>query len=396
VLPHDVTEREELLRREEELRAQLAARDRMASVGALAAAVAHEVNNPLTWVLANVAWLEERAGTAPGARDPAAEGEAVREIGAGLRRIHALVRDLRSLSLGDEADRGPSEVAAAVRSAVSIAAGEIRSRAALALDLPVALPAAAVGEARLGQVLLNLLTNAAQAIPPGDPGRNVIRVGARASSGKIVIDVADSGAGIRPEVLPRIFEPFFTTKAHGEGTGLGLWIVRRILDPLGGTIEALPHAPRGTIMRITLPAAARAAAAEAVAPAEEPTPRRAGRPRLLVVDDEPLVGRAVKRLLRDAADVEVESDGRAALGRIARGERFDLVLCDVMMPELPAPDLHAALARLDRRAADALVFMTGGAYAPREQAFLASVPNRCLEKPLDLRELRALLAGRAG
>jgi PAS domain S-box-containing protein len=403
VLPHDVTEREELLRREGELRAQLAAQDRMATLGTLAAAVAHEVNNPLTWVLANVAWLEARAAAARGGDQ--AEQDAVREIGTGLRRIHALVRDLRSLSLGDEADVGPCDVARAVRGAVSIAAGEIRLRAALTLDLPEGLPPAAAGEARLGQVILNLLTNAAQAIAAGDVARNLIRIAARQEGGRLVIEVADSGSGIAPETLPRIFDPFFTTKRAGEGTGLGLWIVRRILGPIGGTVEALPRAPRGTIMRVTVPVASAAARApeaaepaRAAAPPPNPdlrVPAAAARPRLLVVDDEPLVGRAVQRLLRDSAEIEVESSGRAAVARLAAGERFDVLLCDVMMPELPGPELHAEIARIDPGAAEAMVFMTGGAYTPREQAFLASVPNRCLEKPLDLAALRALLRGRA-
>jgi len=419
ILPHDVSDREAALRREEELLAQLAAQDRMASIGALAAAVAHEVNTPLTYVLANVAYLEARLGEAPARGLPAAPeqaADAVGEVASGLRRIQALMRDLRTLSLGEEADRGPCDAANAVRSAAAIAAGEIRARAALALDLPDGLPPAAASEARLGQVMLNLLTNAAHSIPHGAASDNVIRVSARAEGGRIALEVADTGTGIAPDVLPRIFEPFFTTKRAGEGTGLGLWIVRRVLGPLGGEVVALPHAPRGTVMRVTLPAAAPAAAhapspeaALPTAPAHAPSPEAApptarapapsppssaSRPRLLVVDDEPLVGRAIQRLLRDVADAEVEPSGRAALARFARGERFDLVLCDVMMPELPAPELHARLSAIDPAAAAGLVFMTGGAFTPREQAFLASVPNRCLEKPLDLAELRALLRAR--
>ena len=151
-------------------------------------------------------------------------------------------------------------------------------------------------------------------------------------------------------------------------------------------------------MRVTLPAAVSApapAAAPAGRAARRPAAAPARRPRVLLVDDEPLVGRAVQRLLADTAEVQVECSGRAAVARLAAGERFDVVRGDVMMPELAAPDLHAAVARIDPAAAAAIVFMTGGAFTPREQAFLAAVPNRCLEKPLDVRALRALLAARS-
>ncbi len=390
VLALDVSGRVEAERKLEELRAQMALSDRMASIGTLAAGVGHEINNPLTFVLANLAFVQDRL---PGLRgdDAAAVSEAVADAVDGARRVRAIAKDLTAFSRADDV-AGPVDLARVVQSALALAANELKHRAHTVVDVRGAPPALG-NEARLGQVLLNLIVNAAQAIPEGDAAGNEVRVTAHGDGARVVLDVSDTGSGVPVDIRPRLFDPFFTTKGVGEGTGLGLWVCRRIISELGGTIELLSTAGRGATFRVTLPAANRPPVASPEPSRSPPDAARSAtrRPRVLVVDDEPLVGRALRRALREDADLEVEESSRAALARFARGERFDLVLCDVMMPELPGADLHAALERLDPALARSVVFMTGGAFSTREQEFLAAVPNVCLEKPLDFTRLRALL-----
>jgi PAS domain S-box-containing protein len=396
VLVHDVTERAESERKLEELRAQLAVSDRMASIGTLASGVAHEINNPLTWILANLTFASERL---PEFRPPTEEtSRAVRdalvEAAAGARRVKTIVRDLKTFSRGEEDPLGPVELGPVVASALNVAANELAHRARVIVDVGSAPPVLA-NAARLGQVLLNLIVNAAHAMPAGDATHQEIRVTAAREGDQVALVVSDTGTGIDPAIAARIFEPFFTTKPVGQGTGLGLWVCRRVLASLGGTIELLPSREPGSSFRVLLPIAdaprPAPTAPGTVAPA--PSARRA---RILVVDDEPMIGRALVRALGAVADVHVEGSGTGAVDRIASGERFDLILADVMMPELAGPDLHAALERIDPALARAVVFMTGGAFAQREQDFLSGVPNLVLEKPVDIERLRDIVvaAGR--
>ena len=224
----------------------------------------------------------------------------------------------------------------------------------------------------------------------GDAARHEIRITAAREGDRVALVVSDTGPGIDPAIADRIFEPFFTTKPVGQGTGLGLWVCRRVLATLGGSIELLPPTGRGAAFRVLLPVAPEGLPMRVEASAA-PGARSSRRPRVLVVDDEPMVGRALLRALGSVADVQVDGSAREAVERISRGERYDLILADVMMPELPGAEFHAALERLDPALATGVVFMTGGAFAPREQEFLARVPNLVLEKPVDVERLRDLV-----
>jgi PAS domain S-box-containing protein len=393
ILVHDVTERREAEARLEELRAQLAISDRMAAIGTLAAGVAHEINNPLTWILANVNYAAEQLERfgAPSAAEARAVREALDEAVDGTARVRAIVRDLKTFSRSEEEGVGPVELVRVAAAALNLAANEVKHRARVVVEVAGAPPVLG-NEARLGQVLLNLIVNAAHAIPDGRASEQEIRITARREGDRVELRVSDTGPGVDPSIASRIFDPFFTTKPVGQGTGLGLWVCRRLVEGLGGSIDVVPGTGSGATFRILLPVA------EAGPPAPAPTrpelPPAARRASVLVVDDEPLVGRALARSLAAVARVEVETSGRAALARLGRGERFDLVLSDVMMPDLAGAELHAALARLDPALAEAVVFMTGGAFSQAEQEFLGRIPNTCLEKPLHFGRLRELIRGR--
>jgi signal transduction histidine kinase len=234
--------------------------NRLASIGTLAAGVAHEMRNPLGYVSSNLTFVDERLreAAASGAIPPgvAAElGQAICDAREGADRVIEIVKGLRGFAgPASGGARGPVDVRAEILAASTMARAQVRARARFVLELPEALPPVVAGAHEVGQVVLNLLVNAAQAVAPGHPADNEVRIAARSDGPRLVIDVSDTGAGIPADVLPRVFDPFFTTKADGEGTGLGLSICHGIVAAAGGTIEVESRPGRGTRFRVTLPA----------------------------------------------------------------------------------------------------------------------------------------------
>jgi CheY-like chemotaxis protein len=244
-------------------------------------------------------------------------------------------------------------------------------------------------EGRLGQVFLNLLVNAAQAIPEGGVDQHEIRVVTRPHPEGVMIEVRDTGSGIAPDVLKRLFEPFFTTKPMGVGTGLGLPICQDIVTSFNGRIEVESKVGKGSTFRVILRAAIADYAFELPrAPQVREASRRG---RILVVDDEPMIAVAIRRTLQREHEVVTLTSAREAHARLTGGERFDVIVCDVMMPEMSGMDLHEELVRHSPELAARMVFMTGGAFTPNARAFLNQVANRRLEKPFTSKELRALV-----
>jgi len=374
------------------LLARVAHADRLTSVGTLAAGVAHGINNPLTYVIANLSYaVDELDGRlATGGDDGLAELRLVLDQAReGAERIRDLVRDLVTFSGHEVTERMPVDLHAVLESALQLGSNEIRHRAHVERDFePV--PQVAGNPADLAHAFLNLLLNAAEAIPEGDAEHATIRVAtATDDAGRAVIELRDSGCGIPEERLERVFEPFFTTKPVGTGTGLGLPIARGIVTALGGEIVLQSTVGHGTSVRVLLPPAALGDAAQVErAPVSA---ARSGRPRLLVVDDEPAVRSLLCRMLRKEFEIEEASGGREALERLAAGERFDAILCDLLMPRMTGMDLFERLATTDREHARRMVFLTGGAFTPRARVFLETVPNPRLEKPMRREDLRAVL-----
>src|SRR5262249_25652223 len=243
---------------------------------------------------------------------------------------------------------------------------------------------------QLGQVFLNLLLNAAHAIEAEDPLKNSIRVVTRtAPTGDILIEISDTGRGMSPEVRQRIFDPFFTTKPLGVGTGPGLSICHGIVRSLNGTITVESDVGRGTTFRILLPPSAE----HISTPKPAPIPLPDLRGRILVVDDEPRLGEAVRDMIGVEHDTSVVTTGSEALRMLLREPdgRFDIILCDLHMPETSGMDVYEKLAVARPTLADRMVFMTGGAFTERSREFVSRVKNPCIDKPIDLRQLRQLV-----
>jgi UPF0271 protein len=252
-------------------------------------------------------------------------------------------------------------------------------------------------DARLEQVVLNLLLNAAQAMSEKHAEQNEFRVSVRSDGeGRAVLEVSDNGEGISPEVLPRIFDPFFTTKPNGVGTGLGLSICHGIVATLGGQVTVHSEPGEGTTFRVALPTNDAPETPGPSRTSDVPTAPSARRARVLVVDDEVPIANTLQELLATEHDVVAVTSGREALDAVRTNPPFDFVLCDLMMPGMSGIDLYDRLREarpgLERR----IVFMTGGAFTARAAEFLASVDNRRIEKPFSLKLVERIAEEMAG
>jgi PAS domain S-box-containing protein len=369
---------------------QLMISDRMASIGMMAAGVGHEINNPLSAVIANLEMAAAEVASLAGRIDGARLADLADEIGdayEAAQRVRGIALDLKVFSSSQADHQQAVNVERVLDSAVRMGWNQVRHRARLVRQYG-SVPLALGAEARLGQVFLNLIVNAAQAIPDGDAEHNEIRLRTSvAADGRIVIDVEDTGTGIPPQVMSQLFTPFVTTKAVGIGTGLGLSICQRLVNAMGGTIWAESTPGNGTVFHVALTAAEAAAPAAAVAPPAS-LPSAGPAARILIVDDEEMLGTILRRILK-AHDVTVLTNARDALDRIDGGARYDAILCDVMMPIMSGIEFHHALAERHPDQERALMFLTGGAFNTETAAFLESVANPRVDKPFDAAKLRA-------
>jgi signal transduction histidine kinase len=390
---------------------QLVISERMASAGMLAAGVAHEINTPLAVVMTNLEFVTDLLGQltpevralmvqrrehdADPARAPTLEGRLqdldgpLNDAREAVQRIRGIVRDVKLFARPQEEERGALDVRNVVESSIRMASTEIRHRARVTKEYG-AVPLVDSNEARLGQILLNLLVNAAHAIPEGQADRNEIRIVTRtAPDGRAVIEVRDTGTGIPKAILPRIFDPFFTTKPVGVGTGLGLSLCHRMVSDLGGDIAVESEVGKGTVFRVTLLPALSARRTLAPALASGHVARRS---RVLVLDDEVAFGRALERSLGRYHEVVMMTSSTEALARMVGGDRYDAILSDLMMPQMTGMDLYEELCRIAPDQAKKMIFLTGGVFTERAREFLDGLSNPCIEKPFELANVLELIA----
>ncbi len=248
VSARDLTERKQM-------QSRLVMSDRLAAMGTLAAGVAHEINNPLSYVLSNLSFLSTELRTLAAELPPgrmAELEEVLRETMMGGERVKQIVGDLKTFSRADDDVPTSVNMQNVIESALAIARAELRPRATVVRDY-AEVPPVEGSAARFGQVFLNLLINAAQAIPPGQPEQNQIRIRLRAVQEHVIIEIQDTGTGIPREMRSRIFDPFFTTKPVGVGTGLGLFVCQGIVTRFGGEISVESEVGRGTTFRVIFP-----------------------------------------------------------------------------------------------------------------------------------------------
>ncbi len=368
--------------------------DRIRALGTLAASVAHEINNPLTYVLSS---LELARRALHGLEQEAERGEVPPErlraaltrvrallepVGNGTERIATITRDLRTFTR-DETTRGAVDVRAALDVVLGLVRKELEAAAELVVETDADTPPVRANEGRVVQVLLNLLTNAMHAVleaPPDRKRRIEVRVAPRGDA--VVIEIGDSGPGVPRDQVERIFEPFVTTKPIGEGSGLGLFVSRNIVRGFGGELSVRDRPGGGALFRVEL-APIRGDVVEAAPAIHRLTPSNARQ--ILVVEDEPVLLRIFKTLLERAGyEVLTAVDGAAALELLTSERRIDLTFCDLMMAGTTGMDVAAAL---EERAPDRLrrlVFMTGGAFTPAGEQFLRRTAIDVVHKPFDI------------
>ncbi len=396
-------------------RQRLERSQRLAAVGEVAAGVVHEINNPAAFIAMNheaierhidqlASYLSDLAHFAEEESDPdrrealrrlvacgpdvSALREATRDNREGIERIRAVTRDLRVFARAEERTIVKEDLNAVVRSALKLVRNELRHRAQVELVLADDLPSIPAQRGKLAQVVTNLLLNALQAITEGNAQANRIRITTCALEEEIELTVEDSGEGIGEEVLAQVFQPFFTTKPTEQGTGLGLALCANIVAAHRGRIEVTSTPGTGSKFRVRLPLV-NGLIASATATAT-PTPEALIPRRILVIDDDPGMVRAYRRMLR-AHDTTVVSCGAEALALLARDGDYDLILCDLMMPEVDGPQVHDTLMARAPHLAERIVFCTGGAFTNRARDFVAHIDNEVIEKPLSREDLSRLL-----
>ncbi|WP_224369628.1 ATP-binding protein [Hyalangium versicolor] len=414
-LEQRVAERtEELAGRLRELREaqeQLLISDRRTSVGTLADGVAHEINNPLAYVTSNIHYVHSElselretllSGCSLQERERLEETwkemkDALDEADEGCSRVQHIVQSLKSFSRGDNDSRKPVEIPQTLETAIGMASNELRHRARLVRAYQ-AIPHVEANQVQLVQVFLNLLMNAAHAIEPGAADQNEVRITSwQGPDGQVRVSITDTGSGMSPEVRSRLFTPFFTTKPVGVGTGLGLSVCQGIIARLGGRIEVHSEQGNGSTFTVILPPCS-SPASRPLSPAPlqaRPTPSLEGG-RVLVVDDDPLVGISLRRVLEREYDITVVDSARMALEQLLQGSTFDLILCDLMMPEMTGMDFFGELQRRFPSQAEAVIFFTGGAFTEATRDFIARRADRVLAKPIDAQVLLDQLRSRMG
>ena len=403
------------------LRDQLEHSERLAAMGQMAAGVAHEVNNPAAFVTANLtaqteyveslqrcfAELREQAeevGEPQRARFEAivdrhdAENllSEIATIGSenleGMSRVCSIVRDLKNFSRIEKDVVELVHLNEVVNAACALVHNQVRFKANLIKDLGSPAKIAA-DPGKLTQVVMNLLLNAAQAMPDdGGLDQNFIQIQTFTREGQAVISVSDSGCGIPEEIQAKIFDPFFTTKERNRGTGLGLSLCADIIRQHGGDIRVSSTVGRGSRFEVVfpqdtglMPAAPTLKAVETQG-VFEPL-------RVLLIDDEVMLLKAYQRMLSSKHEVFSATGGAEAIEHLRYQQDYDVVICDLMMPQVDGIMVYEAIQELAPHLRDRILFCSGGAFTTRMKSFVADVGAPILEKPAGNKELLAAIQG---
>ena len=365
--------------------AENAQAERLAALGTLAAGVAHEVNNPLTYVLLHLAHASRLVATIEGeANHAVAEKLDTLLRGAldGAERIRSVTSGIRAFSRVDELARTPIDVHPVLDAALKLVSADMTQRAKLVKNYGVA-PMVLANEGRLAPVFLNLLTNALQAIPEGEADAHTIRVVTGTDRlGRAMVEIIDDGEGVPEHIAARIFEPFFSTRPVGQGAGLGLSISQGIVTALGGEISLRSVVGRGSTFRVTLPAAQGSQTRLVASVAAR---------RVLVVDHESATGHVVRAALGAHHDVVAVNCGKDGLDALRDGTSFDLVLCDLDLPDISGLEFWQHLRSFRPELMTRVVFTScddESDWTTRARATGA----RVMQKPIAAKELTALLA----
>ncbi|HEX2677181.1 MAG TPA: ATP-binding protein, partial [Polyangiales bacterium] len=384
----DVTERNEMLKKLAEVETHTA-------LNTLAAGVAHEINNPLAYLLLNLEFLARELRELHDLRPAESERmdamqRRLDDARQGAERVKAIVRDLQALTRKDQNIRGPVELDQVIENALALARHETRQRARVETHFE-SLVCVTGNSTRLEQLFFNLIANAAHAMGDRDMSQNLIRISLRKDGDDHVLaEITDNGFGMSEEVQRRAFEPFFSTKPLGVGSGLGLPICKRIVEDLGGKIYVTSVPDKGTTVGVRLRVHHERATVPPTTSEDTGTSGRR-RGRVLVIDDERAVADSLRFALKEDHEVDTATSSKDARAALDSGTDYDVILCDLVMPVESGMELHAYVRERNPELAQRFVFMTGGAFTPRAEKFLRETKNARIEKPFELETLRSLI-----
>ena len=392
--------------------------DRLSAIGQLAAGVAHEVNTPACYILANLGFIRDCLsdirsvyGEITTAAEASAEIQsilkdsksasnlletleetesAIGDCVQGTERICKVVSELRPFSRIEHSEVEELNVNGVINSALSIAQTEIRHRATLDKQLGD-VPNIVGDRAKLTRVFVSLATNAAQAIEEGAADKNSLTVTSKLVGDAIIITFTDTGVGIPQDQLAHIFEPFYTTKSREIGTGLGLAIAAETVRKHAGDVSIVSRVGHGSTFTVRIPLDT-----GLLSPVRDRDALTDLNARVLLIDDDKMVRSGLRRLLTPPHEVVEAESGSDALEVLAGDRFFDVIICDLMMPEVDGPTVYESLRRSAPDLLKRIVFLTGGAFTPRVKEFMETVKAPILQKPIGRDGLLAAVAQVSG
>lgn len=359
--------------------------ERLAVIGQMTAGLAHELNTPVSYLLANLHVLKRGLAALPSNETTAEWQSMVDDCTEGAERIRRTVKDLRLFGRGGADSLQSTDLNALVDSVLGLMRAELVRSARLERHTG-SLPTIDGHPGRLAQALLQLLRNAVQAVE-FTQGDRLVEVTTGMVSGRALVRIRDRGVGMSPQVLARAFEPFFSTRPAGQGVGLGLSMAMDVVRHHGGELRLTSRPGEGSTVEVLLPVREATSVSKTA-----PGPRR----RILVIDEDRTVLQAVSRLIGRRHEVVTAQGGRQALELLGDDDAFDLILCDLNMPDLSGPDVFDELARSRPELLPRFAVLTGGALDERQEALVDRLGSRVLDKPFEQAALESLLSSAPG
>lgn len=389
-LMRDITNEVQAKEKEMELQQELNMTSRLASIGEVAAGIAHEINNPLTGVIGFAQMLSQM-------KLPEDIKEAVEVINDGAGRTAGIVEKLLTFARRNRPGKEYVDINSILASTVEIRTYEMRTNnIEVTTEFAPELPHTMANIGQLQQVFLNIIINAEQAMAEAHEGSRLF-IKTQRVNGKIRVFISDDGPGIAEDKIGKIFDPFFTTKGEDGGTGLGLSISYGIIKEHGGSIHAESVSGNGTTFFVDLPIVANAEQVQTTEPADQETEKISGA-KIMVVDDEPNICRVLDRLLsREGHKVETVSDAHRALERLNIA-KYDLILLDIKMPGMNGIEFYDHVKQIDPSLRPKVVCITGDAISPKNKTFLDKTRIPYIVKPFSvdklLHQVKAGLGGK--
>jgi PAS domain S-box-containing protein len=375
----DITELVETETKQKRMQQELSLNRRLVAIGQIAAGITHEINNPLTGVIAFAQMLMQMD-------IPENMKEAVEVIHEGAVRVVGIIDRLRTFARSDRRENEYADINTIITNTLTMLSYEMRSNdIEVTTHLAENLPRTMANTGQLQQVFLNIIINAQQAMATS-PRRGKLTITTEQFADRIIASIRDNGPGIPEETINEIFDPFFTTKDNHSGMGLGLNVSRNIIEEHGGEIRVWSKPGLGATFIIDLPIVTDTGEGESGEPADAEQEEPVGA-KILVVDDEPHICRALDRLLTNKGHLVDTTPSPLAALKMLRDKRYDLILLDLRMPDMSGIELYERIGIISPSLQRKVICVTGDVVSSQNEAFLHETGIPCVAKPFGVNEL---------